>query len=156
MRDRSREFAAIRSKSDTQNDTPFSQVTPRMKRLTDVSIRAAIRPPVARRSDLVDGAVPGLVLRVGPHHATWSLTVRVSGEGGTTRRGHPKKGKRVRVSLGEYPKTSLEAARSLASGYLDQAKRGISPARTLEGSATAGGLTVQQLSERFLRDYVQM
>jgi integrase len=105
---------------------------------------------------LVDGAVPGLVLRVGPHHATWSLTVRVSGEGGTTRRGHPKKGKRVRVSLGEYPKTSLEAARSLASGYLDQAKRGISPARTLEGSATAGGLTVQQLSERFLRDYVQM
>lgn len=127
-----------------------------MKRLTDVVIRALVNRPVVERRDLVDGAVPGLILRIGPHHATWSITVRVSGEGGVTRRGHPRKGKRIRVSVGQYPKTTLEAARSIASGYLDQAKRGISPARVLEGSATAGGLTVQQLSERFLSDYVQM
>jgi integrase len=97
-----------------------------------------------------------LTLRLGPHHATWSLVVRVTGEGGISRRGHPKKGKRVRVTLGEYPKTTLEAARSLANAYLDQAKRGVSPARALENSATAGGLTVAALSERFLSDYVQM
>jgi integrase len=60
------------------------------------------------------------------------------------------------VTLGEYPKTTLEAARSLANGYLDQAKKGINPARALEHSATAGGLTVETLSEKFLTDYVQM
>lgn len=99
--------------------------------------------------------MPGLTLRLGPHHATWSLVVRVSGEGGVSRRGHPRKGKRVRVTLGEYP-TTLEAVRGLANTYLDQAKKGINPARALEESATAGGLTVSALSERFLTEYVQM
>ncbi|MGP8035563.1 MAG: tyrosine-type recombinase/integrase [Steroidobacteraceae bacterium] len=127
-----------------------------MKRLTDVAVKAALKPRRQGRRDLLDGAVPGLTLRVGPHHATWSLVVRVTGEGGVSRRGHPKKGKRVRLSLGEYPQVTLDAARSLASAYLDQAKRGINPARTLESSATAGGFTIQSLCERFLSDYVQM
>jgi integrase len=127
-----------------------------MHRLTDVAVRAALKRPRQGRVDLADGAVPGLELRLGPRHATWSLTVRVRGEGGVSRRGYAKKGKRVRISLGEYPKTTLEAARSLASGYLDQAKQGVNPARTLEHSATAGGLTVQQLSERFRSDYIEM
>jgi integrase len=127
-----------------------------MKRLTDLAVRAVLKRHRQGRSDLVDGAVPGLTLRVGPHHATWSLVVRVSGEGGVSGRGHPKKGKRVRVTLGEYPQTTLEAARSFASAYLDQAKKGVNPARALENSATAGGLTVKALSERFLSEYVEM
>jgi len=128
-----------------------------MKRLTDVAVRAALKQSRhSRRLDLADGAVSGLTLRLGPRHATWSLTIRVSGEGGVSRRGHTKKGKRVRVTLGEYPGITLEAARSLANGYLDQAKKGMSPARALERSATAGGLTVQQLSDRFLKEYVTM
>jgi integrase len=127
-----------------------------MKRLTDLAVRAAVNRSRRERFDLADGAVPGLTLRLGPHHATWSLVVRVTGEGGVSRRGHPKKGKRVRVTLGEYPRTTLEAARCLGNAYLDQAKKGVSPARALEASATAGGLTVKTLSERFLSDYVQM
>jgi integrase len=127
-----------------------------MKRLTDLAIRAAVNRSRGERFDLADGAVSGLTLRLGPHHATWSLVVRVMGEGGVSRRGHPRKGRRVRVTLGEYPQTTLEAARSLANAYLDQAKKGINPARALENSATAGGLTVQALSEKFLSDYVQM
>lgn len=127
-----------------------------MKRLTDSAVRAAVNHPRRARLDLADGAAPGLTLRLGPHHATWSLVVRVTGEGGVSKRGHSKKGRRVRVTLGEYPKTTLEAARSLASAYLDQAKKGISPAKALEDSATAGGLTVRGLSERFLSDYVRM
>jgi integrase len=126
-----------------------------MKRLTDVAVRAAVNRSRGGRRDLVDGGVPGLALRIGPYHATWSLIVRVSGEGGITHRGHPRKGKRIRVSLGQYPKTTLEAARSLASAYLDQAKKGVNPARALENSATAGGLTIAALSERFLNEYVQ-
>ena len=127
-----------------------------MKRLTDLAVRAAVNRSRRERFDLADGAVPGLTLRLGPHHATWSLVVRVTGDGGVTRRGHSKKGKRVRVTLGEYPKTTLEAARSLANAYLDQAKKGVSPARALEDSATAGGLTVKALSERFFSDFVQL
>jgi hypothetical protein len=78
------------------------------------------------------------------------------GEGGVTKRGHQKKGKRVRVSLGEYPSVTLEAVRGLANTFLDQAKKGVSPIKALEAAATAGGLTVQGLAERFLTDYVRM
>lgn len=156
VRTRSREFAAFRAQTDTPFDTPIFQSDTPMKRLTDLAVKAAVNRARRERFDLTDGAVPGLTLRLGSHHATWSLLVRVMGEGGVTRRGHPKKGKRVRVTLGEYPTTTLEAARSLANAYLDQARKGVSPAQALEDSATAGGLTVKGLSERFLSDYVQM
>lgn len=127
-----------------------------MKRLTDVQIRVSHRKSRTQRIALADGAVPGLTLRLGPGHATWSLIVRVLGEGGVSKRGHPKKGKRVRVTLGEYPKTTLEAARGLANTFIDQAKKGVSPIRALEEASTAGGLTIRALCERFLTDYVRM
>lgn len=124
--------------------------------MTDSTLRAALQKGRRQRLDLADGAVPGLTLRLGPGCATWSLILRVVGEGGVTKRGHQKKGKRVRVSLGEYPSVTLEAARGLANTFLDQAKKGVSPVKALEAAATAGGLTVQGLAERFLTDYVRM
>ncbi len=127
-----------------------------MKNLSDLALRAALKDPPAERRDIIDGAVPGLVLRLGPSAASWSLTLRVVGEGGVTARGHRRKGKRHRVSLGEYPAVTLQAARALANLYLDQAQKGISPVKGLEAAATAGGLTVAELTERFLRDYVHM
>jgi integrase len=127
-----------------------------MNRLTDVTARAALQRTRRQRLDLADGAVPGLTLRLGLGRATWSLILRVVGEGGVTRRGHQRKGKRVRVSLGGYPSVTLEAARGLANTFLDQAKKGVSPVKALEAAATAGGLTIQALSERFLSDYVRM
>ncbi len=127
-----------------------------MKKLTDTAVRAGLKSPPRARKDLVDGAVPGLTLRLGPHGATWSLVLRVVGEGGVTQRGHQRKGRRQRVSLGEYPATSIEAARSLANTYLDQAKRGISPLAALESAATAGGYAVNALSEKFISDYVRL
>ena len=127
-----------------------------MARLTDATLRAALRKPPRNREALIDGAVPGLMLRLGPSCATWSLKLRVAGEGGVSKRGHKKKGKEQRVSLGEYPIVSIEAARGLANAYLDQAKRGVSPVAALESNATTGGLTVQALGEKFLSDYVRM
>jgi integrase len=127
-----------------------------MKRLTDVQIRVTHLKTRSARKDLADGAVPGLTLRLGPGHATWSLVVRVTGEGGVSKRGYPRKGKRVRVTIGEYPAVSLEAARALANNFLDQARKGVSPVKALEDAATAGGLTIKGLSERFLTDYVRM
>jgi len=128
-----------------------------MKRLTDTAIRAMIARPRIRRVDLADGAVPGLALRIGRSRgATWSLLFRVVGEGGLTGRGHALKGGKHRISLGSYPEVSLEAARAKASHCLDQAKSGECPTDALERVATAGGLTVSALAERFLDEYVRM
>lgn len=127
-----------------------------MSKLTDTAVRAALRRPPKARKDFVDGAVSGLTLRLGPLAATWSLVLRVTGEGGITRRGHQKKGKRQRISLGEYPAVSIEAARSLANSYLEQAKKGVNPAAALETTATAGGPTIAVLAASFLADYVRM
>jgi integrase len=104
----------------------------------------------------MDGAVSGLMLRIGPSGGTWSLRLRVVGEGGVTARGHQKKGNKSRVTLGEYPTMSIERARALANTYLDQAHKGVSPIAALESVATAGGLTVRALAERFVADYVHM
>jgi integrase len=78
------------------------------------------------------------------------------GEGGVSDRGQAIRGQRYRISLGTYPEVSLQAARGLANTYLDQAKRGLSPVVALEAAATAGGLTVTALCEKFTTDYVRM
>jgi len=127
-----------------------------VKKLTDTLARAALRSPPKARRDVPDGSVPGLTLRLGPQGSTWSLVLRVVGEGGTTARGRQRKGRRQRVSLGEYPQVSIQAARSLANTYLDQAKKGVSPISALESIATAGGLTIKALAEKFVADYVRM
>jgi integrase len=106
--------------------------------------------------EIPDGSVPGLSVRVGGGKAaTWSLILRVSGEGGVSRRGLQLKGRRHRVTLGTYPELSLEVARSRANAYRSKAKQGESPAVLMEKAATAGGFTVEALSRRFLEDYVQ-
>lgn len=128
-----------------------------MKRLTDTAIRAAIAKARSRRLDLADGAVPGLALRLGrTRGATWSLLFRVVGEGGVTGRGHALKGEKRRVSLGTYSEVSLESARGKANQCLEQARNGERPTDALERSATAGGLTVSALADKFLEDYVRM
>jgi integrase len=104
----------------------------------------------------MDGTVPGLTVRLGPNSATWSLQLRVTGEGGVTNRGHRKTGRKYRITLGEYPTVTIEAARGLANTYLDQAKRGMSPIKALESAASANGLTIEALGTKFLEDYVRM
>ena len=127
-----------------------------MNKLTDVGIRAALAKPRTGRVELPDGAVPGLTLRIGKTRgATWSLMIRVFGEGGMTDRGHGLMGPKRRLTLGSYPQVSLHAARAKASSYIDQARRGESPVEALERVAT-GRLTVEGLAEKFLSDYVYL
>ena len=127
-----------------------------MSRLTDVKLRSWIKRPPASRISVPDGAVPGLSIRVGPGSMTWSLKLRVRGDGGISSRGHQLNGKTHRVSIGEYPAVTLEIARATANQYWDQAKKGISPVKALEEGATAGGLTIRELGESFISDYVRM
>ena len=127
-----------------------------MAKLSDAQLRAWMKKRPTRPVDVPDGAVSGLCLRLGPYTMTWSLRLRVKGEGGVSRRGRQRNGKSHRVTLGEYPAVTLEAARSTANAYLDQAKRGMSPVAALERAATAGGLTVQELATVFMEDYAKM
>jgi Arm DNA-binding domain len=101
-------------------------------KLTDAQLRAWLKSRPAGARDVPDGAVAGLALRLGPHSMTSSLKLRVTGEGGVTKRGRPKKGKTHRLTLGEYPTLTLDAARGTSNTYWDQAKKGISPVKALE------------------------
>jgi hypothetical protein len=83
------------------------------KKLTDAQLRAWRNKRTAMPEDVPDGSVSGLRLRLGPFMMTWSLRLRVEGEGGVSERGQKKNGKLHRVTLGEYPETTLDAARGL-------------------------------------------
>ena len=124
-------------------------------KLTPVQLRNWLKKRPASSGWHPDGTVPGLSLWVGPFTMTWGLKLRVTGEGGVSKRGHKKKGKTHRVTLGEYPEVTLEAARSTANAYLDQAKRGTNPAKALEATASSGGLTIRQLGVLFIDEYVK-
>jgi integrase len=127
-----------------------------MKRLTDAALKAYLSKPPKSLTVLPDGAVPGLSVRLGTGGAAnWSLLVRVTGEGGVKLTGKQLLGCKYRVNLGGYPEVGLAAARTLAISLIDQAKRGVNPKAAMAQSATAGGLTVRALSEKYLKDYVR-
>jgi hypothetical protein len=59
-----------------------------MSRLTEAQLRKLLQVPRTRQESIPDGAIPGLSLRIGSSkQATWTLLLRVSGEGGTSKRG---------------------------------------------------------------------
>lgn len=86
------------------------------KKLTAIGIKS-LKPPRSGRVEILDTVVPQLALRVTPG-GTKSFAVRTRIVG---------TGKQVRVTLGEFPSTSLEDARQGARDALNMAKRGISP-----------------------------
>lgn len=125
------------------------------KRLTDLKLKSLLQQTRTEEEEVADGSVPGLTVRLFPGGAAnWALIVRVKGEGGVNEHGKPLLGKRMRVSLGNYPQVSVQAARAQANHILDEAKRGINPKLAMAQSATAYTLTVRQLSEKYLTDYV--
>jgi hypothetical protein len=73
------------------------------KKLTDAQLRAWLNHLPADRRNVKDGAIAGLALRLGPSMMTFTLLLRVKGEGGVSERGPKKSGKLQRVTLGEYP-----------------------------------------------------
>jgi integrase len=125
------------------------------RRLTDPTLKSLLARPRTTEEAVADGAVPGLRVRLFPGGAAnWTLALRVVGEGGVNAHGKKLLGRKIRISLGNYPQTSLAAARAQANHLIEQAKLGINPKIALGQSATAYSLTVRKLSEKYLQDYV--
>ncbi len=126
-----------------------------MKRLTDPVLKMHLRSPPSGHLTLPDGSIPGLSVRVGTKGtASWSLLIRVAGEGGTKASGKLLLGGKHRVNLGRYPAVSIAEARAKAAALLEQAQRGVSPLETASAARAAGGLTIEDLSKEFLQQYV--
>jgi integrase len=126
-----------------------------LKRLTDLNLRALLKRDRTGEELIPDGSVPGLSIRLFPGGAAnFSFLVRVTGEGGVNKNGKRLLGKKLRVSLGNYPEVTLQAARARANHMADQAKHGVNPKDLLKETATAGSLTVADLSKDFLTQYV--
>lgn len=122
--------------------------------LTDVALKALIKCPPDRQTDIPDTAAPGLSARItAKGRVTWSLRLRVAGEGGQSLRGRRAKGQQYRITLGVYPAVSIKAARAKAAEYTQQAEEGAHPIRALERKAVARHDTIERLVEKFIEEY---
>lgn len=124
-------------------------------RLTDARLRSLLKQPPDQEKLIPDGSVPGLSVRLfAGGAANWTLLVRVVGEGGVNRYGKQLRGKKVRISLGNYPLVTLEAARAQANHLIGLAKQGQNPRDALGHTATSGPLSVRALSDDFMKSHV--
>lgn len=125
--------------------------------LTDAKVRALAGVPPAKRAEIPDGTVKGLMLRVGPRgKPTWTLRYTLSGGGGVTERGKAIAGRKFfRISIGEYPTLSIKEARAKASALLAEAARGESPIEKLEDKATARKGALADLATEYLESHVR-
>jgi Arm DNA-binding domain len=74
--------------------------------------------PTGEEFDIVDPAVTGLVLRLGPTDAKrWLFRFRWRGE-------------RPCIALGDFPETDIAEARELALAHRREIKRGIDPRKS--------------------------
>ena len=121
------------------------------KPLSDARVRALA--DAGQPGDFLDGATPGLFLRVGVRGASWSLLYRVTGHGGESARGHMRKGPLRRLHLGDFPAVSLQKARALALQVHEQAGGGRDPTTPAQTQASTSVQTLDWLVERYIAEY---
>jgi integrase len=109
-------------------------------RMTDRFVAAAKTADGARLTEFFDEVTSGLVLRVTRGAKTWSYFYST-----------PLRGKRARIGLGHYPRTSLAAARALAIEAAGVVESGEDP-RTVFAARAA--CTVAELAESYLALHV--
>jgi len=112
--------------------------------LTDVACRA--KPPLTGRLEIADLRQAGLVLRITSNGAR-SFAFRFR---------HPLTRKTLRATIGSYPATTLEAARTRAKEMAAQVAHGTNPieARNAERQA-APSRTFQALADRYLKEHAE-
>lgn len=121
------------------------------KPFTDLRVRTLAS---GAPKDHLDGATPGLFLRVGKRGASWSLLYRVTGHGGDSESGHKTKGVMKRMHLGDYPAVSLAAARAKAHSVLQVAEAGDDPKQASAApKSTSKSRTLGWLIEQYIEQY---
>lgn len=122
------------------------------KPLSDAGVRSLAKS--ATPGDYLDGATPGLFLRVGKRGASWSLLYRVTGHGGDSNAGHKTKGAMKRMHLGNFPTVSLAEAREKAIAATRSAESGEDPRRPRPATKSASGpKTLTWLIDQYLEEY---
>ena len=114
--------------------------------LTTRAVDAAKPAPAGKRTELWDGIVPGLALRVTDTGAkSFVLAARYPGSSNTARR-----------ALGGYGELTLEEARSKARSWLQLLERGIDPRVEIERQQAAElrkqAATFASVAEEFVRE----
>lgn len=98
------------------------------KTLTTPFLNNVKPSPRGQRAEHRD-TTPGLTLRVNDQGVkTWTLTYRVTGEGGISQDGRPLQGKTRRMNIGRYPNLGLRDARTRADELWSLAADGKDPA----------------------------
>lgn len=110
--------------------------------LTDALCKT--KPPQAGRLEISDLRQSGLVLRVTPSGAR-SFGFRFR---------HPDSRSPLRITIGTYPTTSLEAARKRARDMASQVEAGVNPIEAKKiRREEVSTRTFQALSERFIKEH---
>jgi len=120
------------------------------KRLTTIAVAKA--KPFERRREIPDPGCPSLYLIIQPSGAkSWAVRYRFNGK--------PKK-----LTVGSWPKVSLEQARNDATAALLQLKKDVDPAEAKKKAATAARTaadvlardTVASLAAQYIEKYVRV
>jgi integrase len=112
--------------------------------LTDSACKT--KPPRTGRIEVADLRQAGLVLRITANGAR-SFAYRFR---------HPLSRKTLRATIGPYPATSLEAARTRAREMAEQVQQGISPIEARRDEReSAPSRTFQSLAERYLKEHAE-
>ena len=116
------------------------------KRLTDVYLKS-VKAASGTRLEVSDAQMPGLDLRVTDAGVkTFSYRYKIPGTK-----------KVARVTIGQYPDVSLEAARKTASGYRDDIRQGKDPrlekGATIKITATMAVKTFDDVADAYIEEY---
>lgn len=127
------------------------------KRLTDLTVEKLAPLEPGKRREVGDALTPGLVLRVSsPRNKTWNLVYRVREPADAGGRTEWVKGPLKRISLGQWPVVSLEAARQKAREAMKLADGGTDPADARdEAAAKRKAGTFAAVLDRFVELYVK-
>ena len=127
------------------------------KRLTDLTVEKLAPLEPGKRREVGDALTPGLVLRVSsPRNKTWNLVYRVREPAGAGGRTEWVKGPLKRISLGQWPVVSLEAAREKAREAMKLADSGTDPADARdEATAKRKAGAFEAVLERFVELHVK-
>jgi integrase len=116
------------------------------KRLTDVYLKS-VKAEDGTRLDVYDEKTGGLMLRVTDSGVkTFSFKYKIKGTQ-----------KQARVTIGEYPKVSLDQARKTAEGYRDDLRAGKDPrlekGTQIKVTATMATKTFDEVADEYLENY---